>query len=485
MKKMLSRATSGILAMTMVMSLCACGGQSAATSETKAPETQAASASKTEAAADNAAGNAAGEAASGTEAAQPAGEPVYINENASELTGEVRFYTAFAEEVGTGALIADFNQYYPNVKVIPTVYKNNSDGNVAIDTAMIGGEVDVVLSFGVANTAARWENNLFLDITDRLAADNLDLVAEWGTDAYTLKDRVYSFPSGAMSYYVAINMDKWNEAGLGDLPAEWTWDEYLDACRAMTKDGVYGGLDYSDKDSWVNRVRQVKGLNAYYGEDGMTDFDSELWAKALQIEVDAEKEGIWYSKPDLSANNLRNHQLFLGGQVATSVDCILTRYITSIDHDFMIGYAPYPVMEKGQENYLSGPISYSHIGIAANCQDEEAAYAFAKFAATLGNKYMYASGHAGTWTGNNGDEILGVVFGTLEEAEKWVDPDGFNEYVVAAGKPAYAENCIVAYTDIFDILTEYTDYVLVGEMTVEEMMADLKKYGDEAIEDAK
>ena len=36
---------------------------------------------------------------------------------------------------------------------------------------------------------------------------------------------------------------------------------------------------------------------------------------------------------------------------------------------------------------------------------------------------MYASGHAGTWTGNNGDEILGVVFGTLEEAEKWVDPD--------------------------------------------------------------
>ena len=57
--------------------------------------------------------------------------------------------------------------------------------------------------------------------------------------------------------------------------------------------------------------------------------------------------------------------------------------------------------------------------------------------------------------------------------------------MVAAGKPAYAENCIVAYTDIFDILTEYTDYVLVGEMTVEEMMADLKKYGDEAIEDAK
>ena len=105
---------------------------------------------------------------------------------------------------------------------------------------MMGGVIDVLLSFNVSNTADRWANNMFLDITDRLAADNLDLITEWGTDTYKLNDRIYSFPSGAMSYYVAINMDMWNAAGLGELPKEWTWDEYLEACRAMTKDGVYG-----------------------------------------------------------------------------------------------------------------------------------------------------------------------------------------------------------------------------------------------------
>mgnify|MGYP000961027107 CR=1 FL=1 len=38
-------------------------------------------------------------------ATEPAGEPKYINDNASELTGTVRFYTAFAGANGTDALI--------------------------------------------------------------------------------------------------------------------------------------------------------------------------------------------------------------------------------------------------------------------------------------------------------------------------------------------------------------------------------------------
>lgn len=412
---------------------------------------------------------------------EPAGDPVYINANAAEMKGTVRFYSAFAEDVGSGALIEEFNKYYPNIEVILTTYKNNNDGNVAVDTAMVGGQVDVLLSFTLGHTMQRWKNNLFVDITDRLKADNLDLVKEWGSDVYKYNGKVYTFPCGAMTYYVAINMDLWNAAGLGEIPSEWTWDEYLEACRKLTKNGIYGGMDYSDKDSWTLRVAQVKGKNTYYNEEGLTDFTSDLFVKALQLEVDAEKEGIWYAKPTMMANNLRNRQLFLGGEVATSVDSILTRYITSIDHTFKIGYAPYPVMEKGQTNYMFGPKYNSHVGISTNCQDFEAAYAFAKFLATYGNKYLYASGHAGTWTGNNADEILEVVFGSVEEAEKWVDPEGFNKYVVAAGQPAYAEDYIVANNELYDLIIEYTDYVLVGEMTVEDMLKEIKKYGDEAI----
>ena len=46
--------------------------------------------------------------------------------------------------------------------------------------------------------------------------------------------------------------------------------------------------------------------------------------------------------------------------------------------DFITGFAPYPVEEKGQENYMAGANIFSHVGIATGCQNEEAAWAFTK-----------------------------------------------------------------------------------------------------------
>ena len=43
--------------------------------------------------------------------------------------------------------------------------------------------------------------------------------------------------------YIAINMDAWNEAGLGPLPVEWTWDEYLEAF-ANDQTRTAGGSQY-------------------------------------------------------------------------------------------------------------------------------------------------------------------------------------------------------------------------------------------------
>lgn len=410
----------------------------------------------------------------------------------TELTGEITFYTAFAGANGTDALIAQFNELYPNVKVNYEVYKNSSDGNVGLDTAIIaGGQVDVLLSFGVSNTAKRWQNGLLMDLTDRLAADGLDLVENWGTDAYQYEGRTYVFPSGGLSVYVAINLDKWEAAGLGELPTAWTWDEYLAACEKLTErdaDGkvlVNGGGDFNQIDYWTYAVRQAKGKNVFYNAEGLSDFDNPLFAQALHHEVDAAASGIWHSKAVYQSDSTRSRNLFLQGEIATTIESILTRYIVAGAPTFRIGYAPYPTFEKDQTNYMAGSNPNSFIAVAANTQSPDAAYAFAKFAATYGNKYMYAAGHATTWTGVNPDEVLSVVFGSEEEAAKWVDTESFIRCVVAAGEPAYSEDYIVAYTDLQSLVDEYTMYVLNGEMTVEDALAEMKLLGDEAIEEAR
>ncbi len=424
------------------------------------------------------------------EPAAPSGDPVYIDANASELTGSVRFYTAFAGENGTDALIQEFNSYYPNVTVEYEVYKNNSDGNVAADTSMMAGNVDVILSYGVKNTANRWSNDLLMDITDRLAADNLDLVKEWGSDAYKYNGRVYAFPSGGLSIYVAVNTEKWNAAGLGEIPTAWTWDEYLDACRKLTERDasgstvVYGGSDFNQSDYWTYAVRQSKGFNIFYKEDGSADFDNPLWATALQREVDAAAEGIWFSKANYLADSTKSRDMYLNGTNATTVESILTRYIAAADPSFKTAYAPYPTNAAGETNYMGGAMPNSFVCISKNAGDPDAAYAFAKFLATQGSKYMYAAGHASTWTGADPSEIVDVVFGSEENASKYIDVDSFTKYVIAIGEPAYAEDNITAFAEIQSMVEEYTRYVINGEMTAEDAMAELQSNAQAAIDDA-
>ena len=98
---------------------------------------------------------------------------------------------------------------------------------------------------------------------------------------------------------------------------------------------------------------------------------------------------------------------------------------------------------------------------------------------------MYAAGHATTWTGVDPEEIVEVVFGSREDAEKRIDVDSFISSVVATGEPAYSEDYIVAFFLKSRVLIEeYSKYVFNGEMTVDDALNEMKELADQAIADA-
>ena len=190
------------------------------------------------------------------------------------LSGEITFAIPFKGNQGMDAMIAEFNESYPNIKVNLHTYSNSSDGNIAVNTAIVNGIVDVIASFGLANTYKRWENGLLLDITDMVEDEGIDLVANWGTDVYKYEDSIYTFPCGGLSNYVAINMTAWKAAGLdkvyNGLPTEWTWDEYLEASEKMTEYDdkgnvtVYGGSDCQSTNYFMYTLCQLTGGDMYY-----------------------------------------------------------------------------------------------------------------------------------------------------------------------------------------------------------------------------
>lgn len=429
---------------------------------------------------------------SGDSNTAPSGEPVYINADTS-IAGIVRFWIPFSGPQGMDAMIADFNSVYPNIKVELNTYNNNTDGNVAVNTAMMAGEVDVLHSFGLANAYGRWESGLYRDITDAIAADNLDLVTEWGTDAYKYDGRVYSLPAGALSYYIAINKTEWEKANLGDIPTEWTWDEYLEASKAMThgegNNKVYGGSDYHSEWYVTLPVSQVTGRGGYYNEDGTSAADTSIFKEALEREVQAEQvDGIWFPLTSYKADNLQSQMTFLSGTTASTIICNLHRFLRDTETypvDWVTAFAPYPTHEAGQPNHMEGVSPFSHVGIATSSPKEnyEASYAFLKWYSTYGCKYLVLAGHLPSWKHSDVDSMVDLIFGA--DADKLVDVESFKRVVFNYEGLNWVDVELTAYSEVANLYKEYVNYVHNGEMNTDDALAELKKITDEVIAKAK
>lgn len=497
MKNMFKRVMALLLALVMTMSLAACGNSD--------KENQTSAADKTQA--QTQAGEQTTEAQAGEQTTEAPVEDEYelghwvFADDPASISGTVRFYIPFKGSQGMDEMIAEFNETYPNITIELHTYSNNSEGNVGVNAAIMAGEVDVLASFGLNHTNKRWEGGMYLPLTDYIEEYGIDILKEWGSDKYIYDGEYYTFPCGGLGNYIAINMNDWNAAGLGDLPTEWTWDEYLEASRKMTqKDAsgntvVYGGSDYSSINYYTYPWYQVYGHDQYYTEDGTaSNFTDPLIVNALQREIDAEQvEKIWYPLTTYRADGSSAAKVFLTHQTSSVVVCNLLRFLidteTYPDVDWITGFAPYPVEEKGQTNYMEGIPIYSHAGITTGCKDEEAAWYWLAWYSTYGVKYLVKAGHASAWKGTDPSGILELLFGDEENAAKFVDVESFSRVVTNYEAEAYIDTYLWAYSDLASICNEYGMYAHQGTMTVEEAMSAAKEEADKliqkAIDDAK
>ncbi len=416
-----------------------------------------------------------------------------IDEELRDYAGKIVVKSAFKLSQGMQELVDEFNTYYPNIEVEWINYSNNSNGNMQVNTELAAGEIDVLVSFGLNYTSARWKDGLFLDITDKLEDEGIDLVEQWGTDGYNLNDHYYSLPCGGLQYYVVINMTAWEEANLGDIPTEWTWDEYLAASAAMTKKDesgntvVYGGSSYSSVNTIMYCYSQVTGGDLYMNEDiEGSNYSDPLVLNALERELKAELvDKIWYPVAKYRADGTKDYDAFLKGTIASSVTCNTLRYIHDADYDetrtWITAFAPFPTENAGETNYQAGVHHYSHVGIAANTDDETASWLFAKFYSTYGVKYLCKAGHQTHWKGSDTSEYLDIIYGSVENAAKYIDVESFLHVIGRTDLPNW-EECldelnIATYSDVVSCLNEPILAALNGTITAEEC---LKQAADNA-----
>lgn len=437
-----------------------------------------------------------------TEGPTKNGVPIgWIIEEDTSISGEVTFAIPFKGSQGMDAMVAAFNEIYPNIKVNIHTYSNVSDGSTSFRTVVMAGEIQVWVAFGLNSVSKMWEGELGLDLTDLVAQEGIDLAQQWGTDAYVHKDRIYSFPCGGLSYYVAINMDAWKEAGLDEkyngLPTEWTWDEYIEASRLMTKvneDGTirYGGSDYHSTNYFMYTHCQVNGGDMYYDPDGSSSYDNPIVLEALERKIRAElDEKIWYPQWEYRLELRQAQMAFCEGEVASTIIPNVTRFLHDRESfpnvDWVTGFAPFPVMEKGQTNYMSGVPNFSHAGISPYTHEKDvpAAWAFLKWYATYGSKYLVVAGHQSAWRGTEQGELLPLIYGSVDEAAKWVDVESYDRVVGRVDLPGYRETTLTAYSDVLQALSDPIMQCINGEITPEKCLKQAWQEAEKALEESR
>ena len=404
---------------------------------------------------------------------------------------ELHFVCAYAANYGMQDLIDDFEAQHPNIKIILDVYNNSSDGNQAVDNMLMAGNlIDVQLAYGLDKTDFRASSDFYVNLDERVAEWGIDMQETFGVDIKFRdsegEQHYFGIPVDALQWYICINMTEWEAAGLGELPTAWTWDEYIEACRKMTHDGIPGGADVLDGGyNWVNHVRQVYGADVWYDENGYSAILSNpLFKEALQMKLDCETEGIWYSYPDARQTGNTGVDPFMQHRANSYVTCNVWRFIantTDYPIDFKVGFAPYPTREAGQTNYCEGPTVYGFMTIVNTCQHPDEAWEFVKYFATDGNYHILKAGHMGMYADADRDQVVEYVFGSMEQAEKLIDVESFKRVVLNFGGLTYVDTIIGMGGNTK--VSAYEQEILAGNMTIDDGMAELEQIINQAIQE--
>ncbi len=200
--------------------------------------------------------------------------------------------------------------------------------------------------------------------------------------AFNYEGKQYAFPYDWAPGGWYVNLKMWEEAGLGDLPTEdWTWDQILEAAKAMTKDnngdGVMDqwGLGNIPTDSSSGAYWIVKSFGGDYWNETVTEsrFNEPGTIEAFQFIADL----IWDSQTMPSAALVEGlgmdmEYAFASGQIGLHYALNDTSFIIgeAIGDKFEWTVAPTPTGPAGRYQFSGG----SAFAIPATCEQPDMAY---------------------------------------------------------------------------------------------------------------
>ncbi|SFK79006.1 multiple sugar transport system substrate-binding protein [Paenibacillus sp. 1_12] len=287
----------------------------------------------------------------------------------------------------------EFEKKYPNIKIESvTAGDNNSIEYLKkLDLAAASSDqIDVMMFSAPQYYSQRAAINMLEPLNSYIAKDGYKVQDEYYIDP-SIGDKIYALPAKKATFFVMMNKNQLDEAGL-TVPKEWTWDEFLDYSKKLTKgEGAnkrYG--TYFHTFPLMTQVAQINQMDNYflYKADGKTlNIDNPLIKRSLDIRRQAEivdKSATPYS--ETISQKLNYRPLYFNEKVSMILtgDYMIPEAggTDKVPANFKTVFAPYPKVNKNDPTTtLSGGDLMS---VYAKSKHKEEAYQFVRWYTTEG-----------------------------------------------------------------------------------------------------
>ncbi|GIO94886.1 ABC transporter substrate-binding protein [Paenibacillus lactis] len=300
-----------------------------------------------------------------------------------------------AQQAGTDAMLQEFMDQNPDIKVehVVLVPGDSVEMLKKLDFLISSGEaIDVIQFPSLGGVLERAERGALAPLNEFYEKESLVPEDEYFVNP-KLGDKYYGMQYTKSTNYVMLNKDALDEAGLEVPKYGWTWDDYREYAKKLTKgEGVdkrYGSY-FHTWELYMNAPAQTMMKDPFVYEDGTTILADPTYKYFFQLRKDMEEKDK-SAKPysDVLAAKLNYRTEFFNEEAAM----ILTGNFTIADpgnteqypHEFKTAFAPVPVPPAGWEpkeyegKYFT---SGNMLAMGANSANKEASFKLMRFMTT-------------------------------------------------------------------------------------------------------
>lgn len=382
------------------------------------------------------------------------------------------------------SIIDDFNAANPDIEVqYHAIPDNGSDKLTQLDIlAMGGGEIDVMPGSD-GEQMLRMKNGMYAPIDEFIEKDGISMKDNFGEIlSYASYDGItYGYPIRSTIEGIWYNKDMFDAAGIAYPDGSWTWDEYREIAEKLTSgtgdSKVYGTYTHTFNGQWAPIGNEV---SPWYGEDGTCNIMADGFKTSLERRKELDDAGLQLSFSQIIATKANQSSAFLGGKCAmVQAGSWIVQNIKDKEnypHDFKIGVAPLPRFDDSVKADNNFSVAATILAIPATSSHKEEAWKFIRYMVEEGAERVAGTGNYPSYKPAYNDSLIQTF---IKGSELEIDDVRvlFEDMTAVSQKPTG-----LGAAEYQQSMQEQTQLYFNGEKTVDEVLGEIQKITNEAIE---